>query len=49
MRCWNVSPDSSRTGSRLAWATAAAVTMFVEPGPIDDVATMIRRPRIALA
>jgi hypothetical protein len=49
IRCWNVSPDISRTGRRLAWATAAAVTMFVEPGPTDEVAIMIRRPRIALA
>ena len=48
IRCWNVSPENSRTGIRLAWATAAAVTMFVQPGPIDDVAIMIRRPRIAL-
>ena len=28
-------------GRRLAWATAAAVTMLVDPGPIEDVATMI--------
>ena len=49
MRLANVSPDSSSTGSRLAWATAAAVTMFVAPGPIELVATMIWRRRIALA
>ena len=40
MRCWNVSPLNNSTGSRLAWATAAAVTMLVQPGPTDDVATM---------
>ncbi len=45
----NVSPASSSTGSRLAWATAAAVIMFVAPGPIELVATMIRRRRDALA
>ncbi len=36
-------------GQRLAWATAAAVIMFVAPGPIELVATMIRRRRDALA
>ena len=36
-------------GRRLAWATAAAVTMFVAPGPMELVATMICRRRIALA
>jgi hypothetical protein len=49
MRLANVSPESSSTGSRLAWATAAAVTMFVAPGPIELVATMIWRRRLALA
>ena len=49
MRLWNVSPASSSTGSRLAWATPAAVTMLSAPGPIDDVATMIWRRRVALA
>jgi hypothetical protein len=33
----------------LAIATPAAVTMFSAPGPIDDVATMTWRRRIALA
>ena len=30
-------------GSRLAWATPAAVTMFSAPGPMEDVATPTRR------
>ena len=49
MRLANVSPESSSTGRRLAWATAAAVTMFVAPGPMELVATMIWRRRMALA
>ena len=32
-----VSPGSSSTGSRLIVASAAPVTMFVAPGPIDVV------------
>jgi hypothetical protein len=44
-----VSPDSSSTGSRLACATPAAVTMLVAPGPMDDTANIIRWRRIALA
>ena len=36
-RVANVSPGSSRTGSRLIVASAAPVTMFVAPGPIDVV------------
>ena len=44
-----MSPDISSSGSRFEWATAAAVTMFVAPGPIDEVAIMIWRRRIALA
>ena len=32
-----MSPGSSSTGSRLIVASAAPVTMFVAPGPIDDV------------
>jgi len=35
--------DRNNTGNRFACATAAAVTMFVAPGPIDEVATHIRR------
>ena len=49
IRLWNVSPASNSTGSRLAWATPAAVTMLSAPGPIDDVATMIWRRLVALA
>jgi hypothetical protein len=36
-RVANVSPGSSSTGSRLTVATAAPVTMFVAPGPTEDV------------
>ena len=32
-----VSPGSSSTGRRLTVASAAPVTMFVAPGPTDDV------------
>ena len=49
MRELNVSPASSSSGSRLACATAAAVTMFIAPGPTEDVAAMNCRRRIALA
>ena len=49
MREWNVSPASSSSGRRLACATAAAVTMFMAPGPTDDVAAMNCRRRIAFA
>jgi hypothetical protein len=45
----NVSPEMNRTGSRLAIAMPAAVTMFVAPGPIDDVQTMTCCRRIAFA
>jgi hypothetical protein len=33
----NTSPGSSSTGSRLMVASAAPVTMFVAPGPIEEV------------
>jgi hypothetical protein len=36
-RVANTSPGSSSTGRRLMVASAAPVTMFVAPGPIDDV------------
>ncbi len=49
MRELNVSPDSSSSGRRLACATAAAVTMFIAPGPTDEVAAMNCRRRMALA
>ena len=48
-RLWKVSPQRSSSGSRLASAAPAAVTMFVAPGPIEDVATMICRRRVAFA
>ena len=49
MRLWKVSPGSRSSGSRFASAAPAAVTMFVAPGPIEDVATMICCRRIAFA
>jgi hypothetical protein len=48
-RLANVSPESSSTGRRLACAMPAAVTMLSAPGPIELVATMICRRRMALA
>jgi hypothetical protein len=36
-RVANTSPGSSSTGSRLTVASAAPVTMFVAPGPIEEV------------
>ncbi len=48
-RFTNVSPASSSTGSRFAWAIPAAVTMLSAPGPIELVATMICRRRFAFA
>ena len=47
--CWSTgsgvrdakeSPAISRSGIRFEWATPAAVTMLVAPGPIDDVAVI---------
>ena len=49
MRLVKVSPARSNSGSRLAMATPAAVTMLSAPGPIDDVATITWRRRFALA
>ena len=40
-RLANVSPAMSSRGMRFEWATPAAVTMLVAPGPTDEVATMI--------
>ena len=37
------SPGSSSTGSRLIVASAAPVTMFVAPGPIEDVQASVER------
>jgi hypothetical protein len=46
-RVANTSDGSSSTGIRLVVASAAPVTMFVEPGPIDAVHAMAwRRLRI---
>ena len=49
MRLAKTSPGRSRTGRRFTWATAAAVTMFVAPGPIDVVQAIMRRRACALA
>ena len=43
------SPGTNSTGRRLTWATAAAVTMLVAPGPMEDVHAIMRRRRLALA
>jgi hypothetical protein len=48
-RLANTSPGMNSTGRRLTWASAAAVTMLVAPGPIELVQTMARRRRICLA
>ena len=42
------SPEMKSAGMRLDIATPAAVTMFVAPGPIELVATMTCRRRVAL-
>ena len=44
-----VSPGSSSTGNRLAWASPAAVTMFSAPGPTELVATITWRRSVARA
>ena len=44
-----VSPAINSNGMRLECATPAAVTMFVAPGPTDEVATMIWRRRTVFA
>jgi hypothetical protein len=43
------SPGSSSTGRRLTWASAAAVTRLVAPGPMEVVTAMIRWRNCALA
>jgi hypothetical protein len=48
MRLAKTSPGSSSTGRRLTWASAAAVTRLVAPGPIEVVAAMKRRRMFAL-
>ena len=51
--CWrrrrSVSDGNNSTGSRLMVAAAAPVTMFVAPGPMDDVQAIVARRRLALA
>jgi hypothetical protein len=44
-----MSPGKSSSGRRLACATAAAVTMFVAPGPIELVQAIMRRRWLTLA
>ena len=48
-RSAKTSPGRNSTGSRFTWATAAAVTMFVAPGPIEVVQAITRRRTWALA
>jgi hypothetical protein len=45
----NTSPGRNSTGSRLTCASAAAVTRFVAPGPIDVVHAIMRRRKCAFA
>ena len=56
--CWStgpcrrvayVSPGNSSTGRRLTVASAAPVTMFAAPGPIDAVTASAAVRRLALA
>ncbi len=49
LRSAKMSPGRNSTGRRLTWATAAAVTMLVAPGPMDVVQAIIRRRRQVLA
>ena len=48
-RLANTSPGSKSTGSRFTCASAAAVTRFSAPGPIEVVTAIARRRFIALA
>ena len=48
-RLANTSPGRNSTGSRLTCATPAAVSMFMQPGPIDVVQAIICRRFLALA
>ena len=48
-RLEKVSPGINNKGRRLLNATAAAVTIFVAPGPTDEVAIKICLRRIARA
>jgi len=49
MRSAKMSPGSSSTGMRLIVAPAAAVSMLVAPGPIDDVQANVWRRFFILA
>ena len=49
LRLAKTSPGSNKSGIRLTWATAAAVTMFNAPGPMELVAAMTRLRFEALA
>ena len=44
-----MSPGSSSTGRRFTCASAAAVTRFVAPGPIEVVTAIMRRRKCAFA
>jgi len=44
-----VSPGSSSSGNRLTWASAAAVTRLVAPGPMLVVTARMRRRMCAFA
>jgi hypothetical protein len=44
-----VSPGNSNTGSRFTVASAAPVTMFNAPGPIDAVTANVACRRVAFA
>ena len=48
-RLEKVSPGNNKSGNLLLKATAAAVTIFVEPGPTEEVAIKICFLLIALA
>ena len=43
-----MSPGSSSTGSRLIVAPAAAVSMLVAPGPIEEVQAKVCKPVLGL-
>ena len=49
LRRAKMSPGSSSTGMRLMVAMAAPVTMFVAPGPIEDVQAKVDRRFFILA
>jgi len=44
-----MSPGSSSTGRRLIVAPAAPVTMFVAPGPMDEVQANVPRRAFVFA